>query len=103
MNLIEPTVMNRIQDKLMFCHEKKGRIQGWVFNLVGYSLFFIVLTIVLYCCRKRKMTPFEEAEKLRQDRHYIMSKIKQYQTTKRPDTISAITDLPTIRNNSLPI
>ena len=100
MSLIEPTILNNIQDKLMFCHEKKGRIQSWVFNMIGYSLFFIIVTLVLYCCRKRKMTPYEEAEKLRRDQDYIMSKIKQYQTAKRPDNTSAITHLPVVNNNN---
>ena len=100
MSLIEPNILNNIQDKLMFCHEKKGRIQSWVFNVIGYSLFFIIVILVLYCCRKRKMTPYEEAEKLRRDQDYIMSKIKQYQTAKRPDNTSAITHLPVVNNNN---
>jgi preprotein translocase subunit SecY len=100
MNLIEPGVMNSIQNKLMFCHEKKGRIHGWIFNLIGYSLFFAIVSIVLYCCRKRRRTPYEEAEKMRQDQDYIMSKIKQYQTAKLPDNTSAITHLPVIAPSS---
>lgn len=103
MTLIEPNVLNNIQDKLQFCHEKKSRIQSWVFNLIGYSLFFIVVSIVLYCCRKRKMTPYEEAEKLRRDQDYVMSKIKQYQTAKRPDNTSAITHLPVISKNAFTV
>ena len=46
------------------------------------------------------MTPYEEAEKLRRDQDYIMSKIKQYQTAKRPDNTSAITHLPVVNNNN---
>jgi len=101
MNLIESNVLDIIQDKLNFCNEKKGRIRQWVFNVIGYSLFFIVVTIVLYCCRKQKMTPYEEANKLRRDQDYIMSKIKQYQTVKRPDSTSTITHLPVMNNNVL--
>jgi len=103
MSLIEPNVLKQIQDKLLFCHEKKNRIQGWVFNLIGYSLFFIVVTTVLYYCRKQKMTPYEVSEKLRRDQDYIMSKIKQYQTAKRPDNTSAITHLPVFNNNAINI
>jgi len=103
MNLIEPNVKYHIQDKLSFCHEKKTLIQSWVFNLIGYTLFFAIVSTVLYFCRKKKLTPFEESEKMRRDQDYIMAKIKQYQTAKRPDNTSAITNLPVIRKNGINI
>ena len=100
MSLIEPSVKYHIHDTLHLCHEKKTTIQKWVFNLIGYTLFFIVVGLVLYFCRKRKLTPYEEAEKMRRDQDYIMAKIKQYQTAKRPDNTSAITNLPVVNQNN---
>ena len=99
MSLIEPSVKYHIHDTLHLCHEKKTTIQKWVFNLIGYALFFIVVGLVLYFCRKRKLTPYEESEKMRRDQDYIMAKIKQYQTAKRPNNTSAITHLPVINQN----
>ena len=101
MSLIEPNVKYHIYDKLHFCHEKKLLLQNWVFNLIGYTLFFIVVSLVLYFCRKRKLTPYEEAEKMRRDKEYIMAKIKQYQTATPPVNTSAITNLPVISQSNL--
>ena len=46
MSLIEPNVKYHVHDKLHFCHEKKTLMQKWVFNLIGYCLFFIVISLV---------------------------------------------------------
>ena len=37
---------------------------------------------------------------MRRDQDYIMAKIKQYQTAKRPDNTSAITNLPVINQTN---
>jgi hypothetical protein len=98
MNLIEPGVKYHLCDSLKICHDKKFVIQSWLYNAIGYFLFFCVLALIMYFSRKRKLTPFEFAEKQRKDQDYIMSKIKQYQTAKRPDNTSAITNLPVLKN-----
>jgi hypothetical protein len=99
MNLIETNVKYHLYDSLKLCHEKKTYILSWLFNILGFILFFGVLGLVLYFSRKRKLTPYEFAEKQRREQDYIMSKIKQFQTAKRPDNTSAITNLPVLKNS----
>ena len=84
--LIEPNVQNYLYNTLHKCHETKDVIYGWLYNSIGFILLFSVVGITLYLCRKRKLTPYEEAEKMRREQEYILSKIRYYKST--------ITDLP---------
>ena len=62
-----------------------------LYNIVLFVILALVVGSVLYYCRKRKLTPYEQREKEYRDQEYVLSKIKQYQTVKKD---SSITDLP---------
>ena len=89
--LIEPNVRNYLFGALQKCRDKKELLYSWSFNFVVLVMFFVIISVVLYYCRKRKLTPYEQSVKMRKEQEYIVSKIRQYQSVKRP---SAITSLP---------
>ena len=89
--LIEPNVQNYLYNTLQQCHDKKELLYTWVFNIVVFAILILVVGSVLYYCRKRKLTPYEQSEKERKDQEYVLSKIRQYQTVKKQ---SPITNLP---------
>jgi hypothetical protein len=89
--LIEPNVQNYLYNTLQQCHDKKELFYTWVFNIVVFAILILVVGSVLYYCRKRKLTPYEQSEKERKDQEYVLSKIRQYQTVKKQ---SPITNLP---------
>lgn len=89
--LIEPNVQNYLYNTLQQCHDKKELFYTWVFNIVVFVILVLVVGSVLYYCRKRKLTPYEQSEKERKDQEYVLSKIRQYQTVKKQ---SPITNLP---------
>lgn len=89
--LIEPNVQNYLYNTLQQCHDKKELFYTWVFNIVVFVILILVVGSVLYYCRKRKLTPYEQSEKERKDQEYVLSKIRQYQTVKKQ---SPITNLP---------
>jgi F0F1-type ATP synthase membrane subunit a len=100
--LIEPSVKHYLFDTLHRCREHKAVIYGWVFNIGLFVIIMLVLGIVLFFCRKRKLTPYEKDMKMQKEQEYILSKIRQYQTDvrNRPShSTSSITNLPTTRDN----
>ena len=89
--LIEPNVQNYLYNTLQQCHDKKELFYTWVFNIVVFVIIVLVVGSVLYYCRKRKLTPYEQSEKDYRDQEYVLSKIRQYQTVKKQ---APITNLP---------
>ncbi len=91
--LIEPNVKNYLFSTLQQCHDRKEVFYAWIFNAILLLIIVLVVGSVLYYCRKRKLTPYEQSEKMRKDQEYVLSKIRQYQTVKKQ---SPITDLQMI-------
>lgn len=89
--LIEPGVKDYLYSTLQQCHNRKDLLYAWVFNSVLFVIIVIVVGSILYYCRKRKLTPYEQSEKERKDQDYVLSKIRQYQTVQKT---SPITNLP---------
>ena len=89
--LIEPNVKTYLFSTLQQCHDRKELFYTWVFNAILLLIIVLVVGSVLYYCRKRKLTPYEQSEKMRKEQEYVLSKIRQYQTIKKQ---SPITDLP---------
>jgi hypothetical protein len=94
--LIENNVKYYLFDHLQKCHQHKTTLYSWVFNISIFLVFFTVLFLVLYFSRKNKLTPYELEEKQLKEQQYVLSKIREYkmEKTKKPQTISAITNLP---------
>ena len=76
--LIESNVKNYLHSTLQKCHDKKELFYSWVFNFAMFATAFIVIGVVLYYCRKQKLTPYEQSEKMRKEQEYVLSKIRQY-------------------------
>jgi len=89
--LIEPNVKNYLFSTLQQCHDRKELFYTWVFNAILLIIIVLVVGSILYYCRKRKLTPYEQSEKTCKEQEYVLSKIRQYQTVKKQ---SPITDLP---------
>ncbi len=81
--LIEPNVQNYLYNTLQKCHETKHVIYSWIYNIAGFFILFSILGVVLYCCRKRKMTPYEQSEKMRKDQEYVLNKIREYKFARK--------------------
>ena len=101
--LIETNVHNYLFDNLQKCHQQKTTLYSWILNTSLFAIFFIVLFTVLYFCRKRKLLPHELEEKQIKEQQYVLSKIREYkmEKTKKPQTMSAITNLPFTYNPDL--
>jgi hypothetical protein len=89
--LIEPGVKNYLYSTLQQCHDRKELLYTWIFNATVFVIIVLVVGCILYYCRKRKLTPYEQSERERKDQEYVLSKIRQYQTVKKQ---SPITNLP---------
>lgn len=92
-SLIEPNVKNYVYTTLRNCHEYKMNIFSWVLNTGVFIIFFSVFFLILYLCRKEKLSPFEKHEKMRKEQEYVLSKIRDYQEMHKQSATS-ITDLP---------
>tara|TARA_Y100000996_G_C21991778_1_gene424925 strand:- start:4 stop:306 length:303 start_codon:yes stop_codon:yes gene_type:complete len=74
---------------------KKNYYSFWI-NLVCFTIFTLGITIWLINKYRGKLSPLEKQEKLRKQKYYILSKIKQYEAIQRKDNI--ITNLPKWNN-----
>jgi len=92
--LIEPGVRYFLTMSLKECHNFKEKYYNTALN-IGLFLFFIFLlgTILLFKY-KGKLTPSEKLQKDKQKQQYILSKIKNYQDSKRRAQQELITGLP---------
>ena len=96
--LTEPGVKYFIGETLKQCHSFKEKHQNTIYNIGLLIVFFIVLAILLLYKYKGKLTPEEIAEKENLKKHYILSKIKNYQDAKIRAQQQLITGLPQWEN-----
>lgn len=99
--LIEPGMKYFVNETLKKCHSIKSSYHNFYYNTIAFILFFLVLAIFLIIRYKGKLTPIEKEVKLRQQKTYILSKIKQMQDVKKQQiqTSNMITDLPKLTND----
>lgn len=98
-SLIENSTKYLLINRLKKCNEYKTNIFSWVTNTSIFVLFFGILFVVLYYCRKEKLSPYEESERIKKDQHFIVSKIRDYQEIKKTSTSTNITNLPIINKS----
>lgn len=92
--LIEPGVRYFLNATLNKCNNLKNKYYNTVFNIsVTLGLVFII-SIILYSRYKGRLTKEEIYIKEKQKEQYIMSKIKNYQDTRRKEKQQMITNLP---------
>jgi len=96
--LTEPGVKYFINETLKQCHRFREQYQNMMFNIGLLVLFFIVLGILLIYKYKGKLTPEEIEQNETLKKHYILSKIKNYQDYKIKAQQKLITGLPNWEN-----
>jgi len=96
--LTEPGVKYFINQTLKQCHSFKEKHQNFIFNIGLLVGFFVILGIILLYKWKGKLTPEEIEIKEVQKKHYILSKIKNYQDAKLKAQQQLITGLPQWEN-----
>jgi hypothetical protein len=100
--LIEYGAKNYMSGILNKCHENRVNIYLYVLNIGVFIGFVLICGLVLYYCRKNKMTPEEEYQKQIREQEYILSKIRYYKDHQRSiASRSTITGLPTLDDRPL--
>lgn len=92
--LIEPGARYFLNETLKKCHIFKENYKNVLFNIVLFILFLLILGIILLVKYKGKLTLEEIKEKELEKKKYILSKIKNYQDSRRRDQQELISGLP---------
>ena len=92
--LTEPGVTYFINETLKHCHYFKEQHKNMIFNTIVLIFFlFTVMCILIYKYRG-KLTPEEIRQKENIKKQYILSKIRNFQESKRRAQQELITGLP---------
>jgi hypothetical protein len=92
--LTEPGVKYFLSQTLKQCHAIKNNYHNLVFNIAVLSSFLFVFGLILLYKYKGRLTQSEKDDKNKEKQQYILSKIKQFQETKRRVHQELITGLP---------
>jgi hypothetical protein len=92
--LTEPGVKSFLNETLKQCRKFKISYNNFLFNVSLGVGFLIILGIILFFKYKGKPTPAEKEMKNRQKQQYILSKIQNFQESKRRAHQELITGLP---------
>jgi hypothetical protein len=92
--LTEPGVKYFLNETLKQCHKFKEKYNNTMFNIGILFVFLLILAIFLIYKYKGKLTPQEIEEKEIEKKHYILSKIRNYQQAKIKAQQELITGLP---------
>jgi hypothetical protein len=93
-SLIEPGVRYFFSEALKKCHTFKENYHNLMINIGLLICFIIILGIILLFKYKGKLTPEEIRQKELDKKKYILSKIKNYQDTRKREEQELITGLP---------
>ena len=94
--LVEPGMKYFMNMALINSRKIKFNYYNFWINLICFILFTLGITIWLMNRYRGKLSPLEKQEKLRKQKFYILSKIKQYEAIHKHDNI--ITNLPKWNN-----
>tara|TARA_Y100000992_G_C21262145_1_gene491868 strand:- start:714 stop:1043 length:330 start_codon:yes stop_codon:yes gene_type:complete len=97
--LVEPGMMYFIDKSLINCKNLKDKYYNFFFNIGTFLLLVIVFGLILYFKYKGKPNKYELEKKNIQKKHYILSRIKNYQDTKKMSKNELITGLPEWNND----
>lgn len=92
--LVEPGVKYFIRETLKKCHGYKETYKNQMFNVGLFVSMVVIVGIVLAYRYKGKPSPEEEAQKDREKKQYIISKIRNYQDDRKRAQQELITGLP---------
>ena len=96
--LTEPGVKYFLHNTLKQCHSTREKFHTMIFNIGLFIGFLILLGLILMFKYKGKLTPPEIAQKNKLKQQYILSKIKNFQESKRIAHQELITGLPNWEN-----
>ena len=97
--LIETSAKNYLYYNLKQCHHNRVNVYYYVLNIGVFIAFVVITGLVLYYCSKRKLSEYDQKQKMLKDQEYILSKIRFYQDindSKKQSQETSITDLPFI-------
>jgi len=97
-SLVEPGIKYFLNKSLKNCHEIKETYHNYVFNIGMLFLFLIVVIAILFYKYKGKLTPIQKKEKDIETQNYILSRIKNYEISKKKARDELITGLPNWEN-----
>lgn len=95
--LIETSAKNYLYYTLHQCHQNRVGVYYYALNIGVLVLFLGITAAVLYYCSQRKLTEYDQRQKMMRDQEYVLSKIRFYQEmkdTRQSSQSSGITDLP---------
>ena len=97
--LIEPGVKCFLNSTLKTCREFKNKYNNVLLNIGLFVGLIFIIFFVLLVKYKGKLTPIEKERKNKDKQQYILTKIKNYQTSKLRAQESLITGLPHFRGS----
>lgn len=95
--LIDNKYRFNICNSLQKCHDTRVKIYTYALNISVFLFVFVIFGGVLYYCYTKKLTPYEQHQKMYRDQQYVMSKIRYYQQETANRRMSDITNLPTMQ------
>jgi hypothetical protein len=93
-SLVEPRVLFMMNQSLKQYHNNKIKYYNWIFNIILFLAFILILGLILLYKYKGKLTPIEINKNKKEKEQYILSKIKNFQESKRIAQQELITGLP---------
>jgi hypothetical protein len=97
--LIEPGMKYFIKSSLEQCHQFKTKHYNFIYNLGLFISFILILAIVLYYKYKVKNNKKLQEEKKKEQKEYILNKLKFMQDYRNSQVSNIISDLSTWQNN----
>ncbi len=92
--LIEPGTRYFLNASLNRCSELKNKYYNLVFNITVFIGLLSTIGLILYFKYKGRLSKHDMEIKETQKREYVMSRIKNYQDTRRKEQQQIITNLP---------
>lgn len=96
--LVEPGTRYFLKETLYQCAKYKKEYYNNLINIVIFVSFILAITLFLYFKYKGKPTPMQKMLNERKKKHYILSRIKNYQDTRRMQSQGNITGLANWNN-----
>jgi len=101
-HLIENGAYHYMNNLLHQCHDNRVNIYLYVLNISVFLIFVLGTCGILYYCYSHKRSPLEEADRLRKEQEYILSKIRFYKDHQRTiQSKAGITGLPSLDSRPL--
>lgn len=97
-SLVEPGIKYFINETLGNCSRFKKKYYSDMINIITVTVVVCGISAFLYYKYKGKPTPMDRLLKEREKRHYVLSRIKNYQDDRRKVSQENITGLPNWEN-----